>query len=326
MTKYDDVDFHIGDAIAHGQPPDNAFTHIALFLSWLVRHKLVLDEFCPLNTAHDLESGTLRPNDLRDSVDGQLLSQILTPDGVAFLDAYYVAGYLSDFASEFSEAPKYGVLDGLEEQRRIDAVVDRAYGRWQSGVPPQAYPVSTASASVEPPTGQPAAMLLGAAAMTVRDETTDPHADLELERRLSNALDQPLRVASSTAKDWGSSVLNRAIRDLGVSVALVVVGWGLGPKSEPTIYVCRIPGVSQARLAQVSVFLGAGPRLRALPDRMIGAATAKVAEANVPGLRSPWTTVECCIDGYVVSVGSGLGASSAEAIVLHLLKSLSDPG
>jgi hypothetical protein len=169
-------------------------------------------------------------------------------------------------------------------------------------------------------------MLLGAAAMTVRDETTDPHADLELERRLSNALDQPLRVASSTAKDWGSSVLNRAIRDLGVSVAVVVVGWGLGPKSEPTIYVCRIPGVSQARLAQVSVFLGPSPRPRALPDRMIGAATAKVAEANVPGLRSPWTTVECCIDGYVVSVGSGLGASTAEGIVLRLLKSLSDPG
>lgn len=325
MTKYDDYDFHVADAIAHGQPPDNAFTHIALMLSWLIRHKLVLDEFCPLGTAHDLESGELHPNDLRDLVDGQLLSQMLTPDGVAFLDAYYVAGYLNDFAGEFSGAPEYEVRDGLDEQSRIDAVVDRAYGRWQSGAPPEAYPVSTASPSVAPPTGQPAAMFLGAAAVTVRDETTDPHADLELERRLSRALDQPLRVASSTAKDWGSSRLNRAIRDLGVSVAAVVVGWGLGPKSEPTIYVCRIPGVPQTRLAQVSVFHEAGPRNLVLPDRVIGAATAKVSEANVPGLLSPWTTIECCIDGYVVSVGSGLGSSSAEAVVLRLLKSLSDP-
>jgi hypothetical protein len=37
MTKYDDFDWHAGDAIEKGQLEDGAFTHIGFILAWLIR-------------------------------------------------------------------------------------------------------------------------------------------------------------------------------------------------------------------------------------------------------------------------------------------------
>jgi hypothetical protein len=74
--------------------------------------------------------GSLRPNDLRDFVDGQLLAQTLKSDGAAFLDAYYGGGYPTDYEAEFGDLPAYGVPDDPEHQIRIDRRIDDAYGRW----------------------------------------------------------------------------------------------------------------------------------------------------------------------------------------------------
>src|SRR5690349_15012547 len=40
VTSYDRIDWHLDSAIAAGQPEENAFAHIGLYLAWLIRHDL----------------------------------------------------------------------------------------------------------------------------------------------------------------------------------------------------------------------------------------------------------------------------------------------
>lgn len=131
MSKYDDFDYHVGDAVAKGQPEDNAFTHIGFMLAWLIGRGLGKTRSFGPKIERQVADGTLRPNDLRDLVDGQLLAQTLKPEAVAFLDAYYAsAGYSDDYEAEFGDLPDYGVPDDPEHQDRIDRRIDAAYDRW----------------------------------------------------------------------------------------------------------------------------------------------------------------------------------------------------
>jgi hypothetical protein len=130
MSKYDDFDYHVGDAVAKGQPEDNAFTHIGFMLAWLIGRGLGKSKFFGPKIERQITDGTLRPNDLRDLVDGQLLTQTLKPEAVAFLDAYYHAGYPPDYEAAFPNLPEYGVPDDPEHQAVIDRLIDDSYGRW----------------------------------------------------------------------------------------------------------------------------------------------------------------------------------------------------
>lgn len=131
MAKFDDFDYHVAAAVAGGQPENNAFTHIGLMLSWLIRHGLGKTKFFGPDIERQVADGTLCPNDLRDFVDGQLLGQTLKPEATAFLHAYYMsAGYAADYEVEFGDLPQYGVPDDPEHQARIDRRIDAAYERW----------------------------------------------------------------------------------------------------------------------------------------------------------------------------------------------------
>ena len=130
MTKYDDLDYHLGDAMDKGQPDENAFTHIAFMLSWLIRRDLGEPEFFESDIVRRVKDRSLRPNDLSPLVDGQLVDDMLKPEGSTFLDSYYAPGYLEDYQAEFVELPDYGVSDDPEHEARIDARIDSAYERW----------------------------------------------------------------------------------------------------------------------------------------------------------------------------------------------------
>ncbi|MEJ7803359.1 MAG: hypothetical protein WKH68_08315 [Candidatus Limnocylindria bacterium] len=39
-TAYDKLDYHVDGALQAGQPEERAFTHIGLYLAWLIRHDL----------------------------------------------------------------------------------------------------------------------------------------------------------------------------------------------------------------------------------------------------------------------------------------------
>ena len=44
MATYDKLDWPYDAAVAAGQPPENAFTHIGIYLAWLVRNDLHADD------------------------------------------------------------------------------------------------------------------------------------------------------------------------------------------------------------------------------------------------------------------------------------------
>ena len=129
--KYDDYDYHVEGAIKAGFEPDNGFTHIGFMVSWLIRHGLFRTEFISPEAAVDLARGRLRPNDLRDLVDGKLVDEMLTPVGATFLANYYEA-YLTEFVEAFPDAPDYGVSDDAANQAIVDQLIDEAFTRWRA--------------------------------------------------------------------------------------------------------------------------------------------------------------------------------------------------
>jgi len=112
--------------------------HHAVGKAWLIGHDLGRTKFFDSGIVDQVKDGTLRPNDLRDFVDGQLLAQTLKPDGAAFLDAYYMTGYPADYDSEFGTLPEYSVPDNPECQARIDRRIDASFHRWVAAGRPKA--------------------------------------------------------------------------------------------------------------------------------------------------------------------------------------------
>jgi hypothetical protein len=61
VTKYDDFDFYVGEAVASGQPEDNGFTHIGFMLAWLIRRGFGNAEMFGEEIIRQIEDGGLRP-------------------------------------------------------------------------------------------------------------------------------------------------------------------------------------------------------------------------------------------------------------------------
>jgi hypothetical protein len=79
-----------------------------------------------------------------------------------------------------------------------------------------------------------------------------PHAAPELEQLIPAELtDPPLRLSSVPASDWGSSLLRRALKRLGVRAADARVVNGMGGRGEETLVVMlyAIPEMDRERLA-----------------------------------------------------------------------------
>lgn len=129
--KYDDYSYHVASAVDAGFEPDHAFTHIGFMVSWLIRHGLFRTEFLGPEAGGDLATGKLRPNGIRDFVDGKLIDEMLTPVGSAFLATYYER-YLTEFVEAFPELPDYGVSDDPANQAIVDRLIDAAFERWKA--------------------------------------------------------------------------------------------------------------------------------------------------------------------------------------------------
>jgi hypothetical protein len=90
-TKYDDVGYHAGPAEEAGQPREYAFTHIGLYLAWLIRHDLHDPRGFPPEHIEAVKRGEMTGSDLADDIDWKLLSDSMTSEGAAFSDARYGA-------------------------------------------------------------------------------------------------------------------------------------------------------------------------------------------------------------------------------------------
>jgi hypothetical protein len=343
MTKYDDYDFHDGEALEKGQPEDNAFTHIGFMLCWLIRHDMASPRFFSAGVVREVNDGSMRPNDLRDVVDGKLMSSMLKCEGSAFLDAYYPAGYGADYEAEFADLPDYGVPDDPEHQMCIDRRIDAAWERWQhAGRPgpaeaaalwrePSAEELSTALAasthyaapgSAQVPTSAEASLAMGGNDQDPSEHHA--HQDPGLEAVILQAVGRDTQIQSRDADVWNSSLLNRVLRILEVGRSDVVVATAIGTRAAGAdVEIYHVPGIEAPRLlAEFEVYFR--ERSRRWRDGPAGSTPARWAiwkNANLPDRTMIWFAV----DNYVVHV-AGPDHSTVEGVALGIVRGLESLG
>ena len=138
-VKYDDAEYHGEPAIEAGQPAEHGATHIGLFLSWLVRHDLHDPELFDEQDLADVRAGTMPGSDLLGLVDGKLLSDMLTDEGIAFADARY-GPYLAAYGELFAERPDYSIEDDATAEALVHPLLDGMYADWVDAGRPAAAP------------------------------------------------------------------------------------------------------------------------------------------------------------------------------------------
>ena len=99
-VTYDRLDWHHDSAIAAGQPPENAFTHIGLYLAWIIRHDLHDSRFFPADHVAAVKGFEMTGSDLSDDIDTKLMPLLMNAEGQAFSDARY-GTYLDEYATVF---------------------------------------------------------------------------------------------------------------------------------------------------------------------------------------------------------------------------------
>ena len=315
MTKYDDFDWHVGDAIEKGQPADGAFTHTGFMLAWLIRRGMGNPDMFDRDIVRQVVDGTLRPDDLRDLVDGKLIDDMLEPEGAAFLDAYYAA-YLQDYAAEFGDLPDYGVADDTEHEARIERRIDEAYHRWlDAGRPAPGSPEALWEVAAVPEI--PADFDLSNVKMvweysgpeelldkslipdgfTVAHIEPEPrHLDPAFEAIVAAAIRRPLLLESFASRHWAVASLNRALRNLGAQGAVMIQGHGPG-WTNPSVEVHRVSGSPGDALATEFKRYIENRAWAKWRDGIVGDIPARWGKEKQPGSSN---LVWFAIDDYVV--------------------------
>jgi hypothetical protein len=270
VTKYDDADWHYDGAAAAGQPIEQAFAHIGLYLGWLIRRGFHRPDMFTAEDVASVRSGEMTGSDLADEVDGKLVSDMLTYDGRQFADFYYPT-YLNDFSAIFPTEPDYSVVDDAPSYARIAPVLDRAFEEWVAADRPGRVPQDP-ERRIETPAyargpGVPDSMTSAeldaymddlvsrTVVHEIRvDEMEPPHEAPELESLIRVRLGAGTSdVGSATANHWGSSKLSRALKRLGVrprdaTVVSAIVGDG---EQSTMVAVYALPGIEAATLETV---------------------------------------------------------------------------
>jgi hypothetical protein len=299
VTAYDKLDWHYGAALAAGQPKENAFTHIGFYLAWLIRHDLHDPEVFPPAHVAALNRGEMTGSDLADDIDTKLTSMNMNREGRAFSDARYKT-YLDEYTSAFEDEPDYSVVDDAANYARAAAVLDRLYATWVADGRPKPPPKEddlpwspdrAANASFEIPADM-SREAIKAFTETInsggfRVEPTPEEIGSvapELEALIPRDItDPPPRTNSVRVKDWGSSLLNRAVKRLSVAPgdATVVVAMGGDGERLLTIILYSVPGVAADKLrmefdAVIVKAPGARWESRRVGDRAISWATGRL--------------------------------------------------
>jgi hypothetical protein len=131
-VKYDDWGWHTGGVFPADQPQINGFTHIGMYLVWIIKHGLHEPGVFGGDIADGVKAGTITANDLADTIDGKLTAEEMAPEGIAFSNWYYTgeSAYLSDWAATFSGRPDYTTTDTPATYASIERVIDRRYAEW----------------------------------------------------------------------------------------------------------------------------------------------------------------------------------------------------
>lgn len=278
VAMYDKLDWHVESAVSAGQPPENAFTHIGFYLAWLIRHDLHDARFLPREHVVAVKQGEMTGSDLADDIDTKLVGQVMSAEGRAFSDARYGA-YTSEYGELFKDLPDYAVIDDEPNYLRAEALLDHLYSDWVATGRPKArneppfegdLPMPTSVSVMLPPgfsEDQLEELLAhwGDTEVTVMRPPTEermPHLAPDLEALIPRDLTSPpIEVSSVLATEWGSSLLNRALKRLETRPEDAVVVNGMGGRGEETLTVTiyGVPGQSAERLS--AQFQSVFPRL-----------------------------------------------------------------
>jgi len=249
--KYDDADYHDGPAIDAGQPPENAFTHIGLMLAWLIRHELHDPEMWPDDHVDAVRAGEMNGSDLADDCDGKLVSDMVIADGAAFLDARYDA-YMEAWDRACRTRPPCSIEDDAAAWGAVEPLIDGLHADWvRAGRP--AEPLDEAAFREALDTLAERARATWTALRSDRSERKVERSSLRAEgsttgrpRRTATDVvaaiptdlaDPPLEIESINASAWGASLLNRALKRLGVRTRDAAVVAGIGGQRERTLSV-----------------------------------------------------------------------------------------
>jgi hypothetical protein len=296
--KFDDVGWHDGPANEAGQPREHAFTHIGVYLAWLIRHDLHDSHWFPREHVRAVKAGSMTGCDLADDIDGKLSSDEMTTEGADFTAARYER-YMADYNDLLGEDADYRVAEDDALYARVAPLIDGLYADWVAAGRPNPEPKEPSALEAE------VDAMFEAAAIPWEDLANDadgpmaihlkadgsyqvvrpemPHDDADLEALIpTDIVDPPIAMNSVSATDWGSSLLNRALKQLGVRPRDVTVAAGVGGSAERTIAVTvyRVPGASEAGLREAFAAVIYRPRRSSWSNRLIGHTTVSWAEGR----------------------------------------------
>jgi hypothetical protein len=280
LTKYDDADYHEGSAIEAGQPAENAFTHIGLYLGWLIRQDMVDPEFFGEDGLAAVKAGTMTGSDLQSDVDSKQMSDMLTAEGAGFSDWYYEK-YLDDYAEAFPDGGDYSIVDDEASRANIDPILDRRYSEWTEAGRPEAPSADgqihdlsdligqrRPTVTISMPDGtqlrldshKQAFAQDFIARMRDKTDTVAPlwsdevtHDAPDLEALIPT--DLGMQVRSVNGVPWRNSELRRALEDLGMSLTDVQTAVGEVNRGRGqgwlSVSIMSVPGVKFPDIEQV---------------------------------------------------------------------------
>ena|SRR5438477_1366802 len=138
MANIDRADWHYGGNYPAGLPPENAGTHIGMYLAWIVHRNLGSKELSQLSgdTYSWVLSREVTGRDLLfTKLDEKFFYQLLSPEGEAFTRSYYESnGYANDYDRVLgADLPSlYHVKDTWENFDKLAPVLDERLAAWRA--------------------------------------------------------------------------------------------------------------------------------------------------------------------------------------------------
>jgi len=126
---YDKLEWHLEAALNSGQADLMAFTHIGLYLSWIIRRGLHDSAAFTEADVRDIRRGTKAGTDIGETVDWKLVPQLLSAEGNAFTAARY-SSYLEHYQRRFQDQPPYSISESAEAYAAIELFLDQIHRDW----------------------------------------------------------------------------------------------------------------------------------------------------------------------------------------------------
>ncbi len=127
-NKLDDADYHIASAIERGYPEEHGWTHIALYLTWLMRNDLIDRRSFESRDIAAVNAGAVVGGEIITvTMDQKLLLEMLTEDGAEFSRANY-----KSYLDAYSQLPgeDYSHPADAETYALLKPVLDHLWEAW----------------------------------------------------------------------------------------------------------------------------------------------------------------------------------------------------